>query len=81
MRVSIQAEPNEPRGKPYHWNLGEAVSQLLGALLGLNANLTFSAYCGYWYYEDKTFLRHLHKPINFLFRDPYHCQKAWQKRT
>jgi hypothetical protein len=81
MRVSIQANPNKSRGKPYHWNLGEAISQMFGAIFGLNANLTFSSYCGYWFEQNKPFLKYLHKPVNFLFRDPNHCQEAWKKMT
>jgi hypothetical protein len=76
MKVTILANP-EARGKSYWWNLGEALSQVLAALVGLNANLTFSAYCGYWKEKNYPVLRSFHKPINWLFRDPEHCQNAW----
>ena len=81
MRVLIRANPDEARGKPYHWNLGEAISQAFGAIFGLNANLTFSAYCGYWLQENRPFLKHLHKFVNLLFNDSNHCQNAWKNMT
>ena len=48
MRITIKADPSKSRGKSYYWNLAEAMSQGLASVFGLNANLTFSAYCGYW---------------------------------
>lgn len=77
MQVTIKANA-EKRGKSYWWNLGEAISQLLAAIFGLNANLTFSAYSGYWKKKQYPVLKHFHKPINWLFNDPEHCQKAWR---
>ena len=81
MRVSIRANPKLSRGKSYWWNLGEAASQALAAVFGLNANLTFSAYCGYWKQAQKPFLRHLHKPVNLIFNDSNHCKNAWENLT
>ena len=81
MRVSIQVNPDLDRGKSYLWNLGEAVSQAIAAVFGLNANLTFSAYCGYWQTEKTPCLRHLHYIPNLLFFDRYHCKKAWFNLT
>ena len=81
MKVEIKAHPNKKSDKPYWWNLGEAVSQALAAVFGLDANLTFSAYSGYWKQEQRPYLRHIHKPINILFRDKEHCQNAWKNRT
>lgn len=81
MEVLIRAYPKVRRRKNYWWNLGEAVSQALAAVFGLNANLTFSAYCGYWKEHKRPFLQHLHKPVDFLFRDKYHCTKAWYSLT
>ena len=81
MHTTVKADPSRPMGKSYIWNLGEAVSQTLAALFGLNANLTFSAYCGYWEKEGTPVLRHFHKPINMMFSDPLHCQNAWGNLT
>lgn len=81
MRTTIKADPAQPRRKNYFWNLGEAISQGLAAIFGLDANLTFSAYCGYWKLAQRPVLRHFHKIVNFLFNDTNHCQNAWRQRT
>jgi hypothetical protein len=80
MKVTIKADPSK-RGDTYLMNLGEAASQLLAALVGLNANLTFSAYCGYWNERGFPYLKHLHKGVDALFRDPTHCSRAWANRS
>lgn len=81
MKIVIKAYPNKTCHKPYWWNLGEAVSQALAAVFGLDANLTFSAYSGYWKEEEHPVLKYMHKPINMLFMDKEHCQNAWKNRT
>jgi len=81
MRITIKADPSKSRGKSYCWNLAEAMSQGLASVFGLNANLTFSAYCGYWKQEDRPIKGKFYKFINFLFQDKYHCQNAWKNLT
>lgn len=81
MRTIIKADPTLPRENSYIWNLGEAVSQALAAIVGLNANLTFSAYCGYWKEEGLSVKGQFYKVVNLLFMDNNHCQNAWQQRT
>jgi hypothetical protein len=70
-----------PRRKGWFGNLMEALSQFLAALIGAHANLTFSAQCGYWLSEDKRRGKVLVPIINWLFRDPLHCQKAWRDKV
>ncbi len=65
MRTTIKADPTQPRRKSYFWNLGEAISQALAAFVGLNANLTFSAYCGYWKSEQRPIKGHFYRAGNF----------------
>jgi len=81
MHTTIKADPTQPRQKNYFWNLMEAVSQALAAIVGLNANLTFSAYCGYWKSEQRPIKGHFYRAVNFLFRDLNHCQNAWLQKT
>lgn len=81
MRTTVKADPTQPRQKSYIWNLGEAVSQALAACFGLDANLTFSAYCGYWKSEQRPVKGQFYVAVNFLFRDPDHCQNAWRQKT
>ena len=82
MRTTIKADPTQPRRKNYFWNLGEAVSQALAAVFGLNANLTFSAYCGYWKEDKRPIKGHFYRVVNLLFfRQPDHCQNAWRQKT
>ena len=61
------SESDLDRGKSYLWNLGEAISQAFAAVFGLNANLTFSAYCGHWQTEKTPVLRHFHLLPDLLF--------------
>jgi len=70
MKTIVKADPNRPRGKNYFQNMAEALSQLLGSLLGLNCNLTFSAYCGFWQQEEIFILRNLHKVVNLVMSTP-----------
>jgi len=80
MRAVVTVELNKPARKGYWGNLGEAVSQCLHALIGGNANLTFSAQCGYWL-EIDDWRGNLFAPVvNWLFRNPYHCQDAWRNK-
>lgn len=81
MRITIKADPSKSSGKSYFWNLAEAMSQGLASVFGLNANLTFSAYCGYWKQEGFPIKGKFYKFINFLFQDKYHCQNAWKNLT
>ena len=81
MRITIKADPSKSRGKSYYWNLAEAMSQGLASVFGLNANLTFSAYCGYWKQEGLPIRGKFYKFINFLFQDKYHCQNALKNFT
>lgn len=81
MHTTIKADPTRPREKSYFWNLMEAVSQCLAATVGLNANLTFSAYCGYWKQKRRPIAGHIYIFINLLFHDSNHCQNAWHKLT
>lgn len=81
MQVKVKAYPNLKRTRPYLWNLGEAFSQFIASIFGLNCNLTFSAYCGYWQEKGWPIVKHLHKPINLLFWNSEHCSNAWKERT
>ena len=81
MRITIKADPSKSRGKSYYWNLAEAMSQGLASVFGLNANLTFSAYCGYWQELNLPVRGKFYKFINLLFRDKKHCEDAWKNLT
>jgi hypothetical protein len=91
MRVEVKAFPNEKNPKGYFGNMGEATSQALASIIGLNCNLTFSAYCGYWQKTQTPYLRRLAPLPNFIMSiprlitgkgiDKNHCLNAWNHRT
>jgi hypothetical protein len=87
MRAKVTVDFHAPR-RPYWPNLGEAVSQAMGALVGLDANLTFSAHCGRWQEESTPILQHLHRLPNITMSIPRiirgqgidhdHCLRSWR---
>lgn len=79
-RPAWRWDKDTPRYKGYIGNLAEAVSQVLAALIGTHANLTFSAQCGEW--DAIGDPRKIFVPIvNLIFRDNDHCRNAWRDKV
>jgi len=77
MKTTVTAYPAQKNPKGYIGNLGEAISQAIAAVFGLNCNLTFSAYCGYWQEVEKPLLGRLHVIPNCIMSLPRMCADAW----
>lgn len=78
----MKSEPDSvPRDKSYGWNLGESLSQVLNAVIGGDADITFSANCGHWQEEKDWRGKVFGGVVNLIFFDKNHCANAWKKRT
>lgn len=80
MKIIVKVDPNGEPQKGYFGNLFEAISQALGSIFGLNANITFSAHCGHWL-EIGDFKGKLFAPMVDFFFGKNHCKKAWENLT
>ena len=77
MKVIVKVDLTQEDTKTYWWNLGEAASQFLHALIGGNANLTLSSQTYYWYSQNKLRGKILIRIVDFIFGKG-HCKNAWE---
>ena len=82
MHTTVTVDPKRPNNKNWFWNVMQTLSQFLAAaVFDANGDLTFSAHCGWWKVDNTPRKKHFYRFVNILFRDPQHCQNAWNAKT